>query len=133
MADPELGTKQVCPNCEAKFYDLNKRPAKCPKCDHTFDPADETVQATKTKVRAAAAKEAVPEDEDEELEEEEAAKAAAAASDEDEEESSEDQAKEPQALPEPFPSQCAVNQFLLDDGCFFVQQSVLNPRSIRGG
>ena len=93
MADPELGTKQVCPSCEAKFYDLNKRPATCPKCGHSFDPADETVQATKTKVRTAAAKEAVPEDEDEELEEEEAAKAAAA-TDEDEEESSEDQAKE---------------------------------------
>ncbi|MEL7056185.1 MAG: TIGR02300 family protein [Pseudomonadota bacterium] len=94
MADPELGTKTVCPTCEAKFYDLNKRPAVCPKCSYSFDPADETVQATKTKVRTAAAKEAVPEDDDEELEEEEAASAAAAVTDEDEEESSDDQAKE---------------------------------------
>ncbi|MBU2347822.1 MAG: FYDLN acid domain-containing protein, partial [Alphaproteobacteria bacterium] len=23
MANPELGAKQVCPNCQAKFYDLN--------------------------------------------------------------------------------------------------------------
>ncbi|MEM7460552.1 MAG: TIGR02300 family protein, partial [Pseudomonadota bacterium] len=90
----DLGTKTVCPSCESKFYDLNKRPATCPKCGHTFDPADETAQATKTKVRTAAAKEAVPEDEDEELEDEEVAKAATAAPDEDEEESSEDQAKE---------------------------------------
>ncbi|HEY2751805.1 TIGR02300 family protein, partial [Phenylobacterium sp.] len=27
MANPELGSKQVCPNCQAKFYDLTKRPA----------------------------------------------------------------------------------------------------------
>ncbi|MCB4379855.1 TIGR02300 family protein, partial [Synechococcus sp. MU1644] len=93
MADPELGTKQVCPSCEAKFYDLNKRPATCPKCEHTFDPADETVQATKTKVRAAAAKEAVPEDEDDDLEEEETAKAAVNAAD-DEDGAPEDEAKE---------------------------------------
>ena len=38
MANPELGTKQVCPNCQAKFYDLNRRPAHCPKCDAEFDP-----------------------------------------------------------------------------------------------
>ena len=82
MADPELGTKQVCPNCEAKFYDLNKRPATCPKCGHSFDPADESAQATKTKVRTAAAKEAVPEDEDEDLEEQETTTAAAAVEDE---------------------------------------------------
>ncbi|MFN3779094.1 MAG: TIGR02300 family protein, partial [Brevundimonas aurantiaca] len=24
MANPELGAKQVCPNCQAKFYDLNR-------------------------------------------------------------------------------------------------------------
>lgn len=94
MADPELGTKQVCPSCESKFYDLNKRPATCPKCQHSFDPADEIVQATKSKVRAAAAKEAVPEDEDEELDDEEVTNVKAAAVDEDEEESTEDQAKE---------------------------------------
>lgn len=79
MADPELGTKQVCPNCEAKFYDLNKRPATCPKCAHTFDPEDEQVQATKTKVRTKAAQEAVPEDDEDDLEEEAATKAAAGA------------------------------------------------------
>lgn len=40
MADPKLGAKQVCPNCQAKFYDLNKRPAHCPKCDTEFDPEE---------------------------------------------------------------------------------------------
>ena len=68
MADPELGTKQVCPSCEAKFYDLNKRPAVCPKCGHSFDPEDEVVQATKTKVRTKAAAAAIPEDDDDEEE-----------------------------------------------------------------
>lgn len=40
MANPELGTKQVCPNCQAKFYDLHRRPAHCPKCDTEFDPEE---------------------------------------------------------------------------------------------
>lgn len=40
MANPELGAKQVCPNCQAKFYDLNRRPAHCPKCDTEFDPEE---------------------------------------------------------------------------------------------
>lgn len=87
MADPELGTKQVCPSCEAKFYDLNKRPAVCPKCGHSFDPADETVQATKTKVRAKAAEKAVPKDDEDDEDEEEVKKAAAV--DEDEEDGEE--------------------------------------------
>ncbi len=40
MADPALGSKQICPNCTAKFYDLLRRPAHCPKCDHEFDPEE---------------------------------------------------------------------------------------------
>ena len=93
MADPELGTKQVCPSCEAKFYDLNKRPATCPKCAHSFDPEDELVQATKAKVQTKAASEAVPEDEDEDPEEA-SETAAAKTTDEDEEDNSEEEAKE---------------------------------------
>ena len=38
MVDPKLGTKRVCEACGAKFYDLNKSPATCPKCGHAFDP-----------------------------------------------------------------------------------------------
>ena len=34
MAKPELGTKRLCINCGAKFYDLSKDPIVCPKC-HT--------------------------------------------------------------------------------------------------
>src|ERR1700750_1593267 len=32
MAKPELGTKRVCVACGARFYDLTKAPAVCPKC-----------------------------------------------------------------------------------------------------
>ncbi len=39
MAKPELGTKRVCVACGAKFYDLGKTPAMCPKCG-TEQPAD---------------------------------------------------------------------------------------------
>lgn len=39
MAKPELGTKRVCVSCGAKFYDLGKQPAVCPKCD-TEQPAE---------------------------------------------------------------------------------------------
>jgi len=32
VAKPELGTKRLCGNCGAKFYDLSKDPIVCPKC-----------------------------------------------------------------------------------------------------
>lgn len=32
MAKPELGLKRVCVACNAKFYDLMRSPAICPKC-----------------------------------------------------------------------------------------------------
>jgi uncharacterized protein (TIGR02300 family) len=51
LANPELGAKQVCPNCQAKFYDLSRRPAHCPKCDTEFDP-EEAVKARRGKGRA---------------------------------------------------------------------------------
>ena len=39
MAKPELGTKRVCVSCGARFYDLTKQPAVCPKCG-TEQPAE---------------------------------------------------------------------------------------------
>jgi uncharacterized protein (TIGR02300 family) len=50
LADPQLGTKQICPNCQAKFYDLGKRPAHCPKCENDFDP-DEAVRNRRVRAR----------------------------------------------------------------------------------
>jgi uncharacterized protein (TIGR02300 family) len=32
MAKPKLGTKRVCVACGARFYDLTKVQAVCPKC-----------------------------------------------------------------------------------------------------
>ena len=39
MTNPSWGTKRGCPSCSTHFYDLNKLPAVCPKCKHSFDPA----------------------------------------------------------------------------------------------
>lgn len=33
----ELGTKRLCPNCGAKYYDLNKDPILCPRCGAEFE------------------------------------------------------------------------------------------------
>ena len=57
MAKPELGLKRQCMSCGAKFYDLNKDPAVCPKCGTLF-------QATALS-RVAAPVAARAEDEDE--------------------------------------------------------------------
>jgi uncharacterized protein (TIGR02300 family) len=51
MVKAELGDKQVCPNCGAKFYDLRKRPATCPKCATAFDPSDESLRAKRVRTR----------------------------------------------------------------------------------
>ena len=40
MAKPELGLKRTCVACSAKFYDLGRAPAVCPKCG-TEQPADQ--------------------------------------------------------------------------------------------
>lgn len=36
-AVPALGSKRNCPQCSARFYDLGKNPATCPKCQASFD------------------------------------------------------------------------------------------------
>ena len=38
MSEPEWGIKRVCPSCSIKYYDLNKNPIVCPKCEFKFDP-----------------------------------------------------------------------------------------------
>jgi uncharacterized protein (TIGR02300 family) len=53
LANPELGAKQICPHCQAKFYDLNKRPAHCPKCGTEFDP-DEAIRNRRVRARTTA-------------------------------------------------------------------------------
>jgi len=76
VSTSDLGTKQLCPNCEAKFYDLNKRPAVCPKCQNSFEPDSEEVIAARTKVAAKVAPAAVKDTEDEDEEDAEDVKTA---------------------------------------------------------
>ena len=33
-----MGYKRVCPSCNIKYYDFNKNPIICPKCEFEFDP-----------------------------------------------------------------------------------------------
>jgi len=53
LANPELGAKQLCPNCASKFYDLGRRPAVCPKCGETFDP-EEALRNRRVRARSSA-------------------------------------------------------------------------------
>src|SRR5205085_12595070 len=83
---PDLGTKRVCPSCAARFYDLQKRPIECPKCNFAFEP-EMLLKQRRTRVPEAA--KAVPEKEKEEVEDTEVEELedeeAEAAGDEDEE------------------------------------------------
>lgn len=66
LVKADLGTKRVCPNCTARFYDLQKRPIECPKCHFSFEPESLYKQR---RVRTAEAVAAIPvaaESEDEE-------------------------------------------------------------------
>ena len=58
MAKPDLGTKRLCGNCGAKFYDLDKNPIVCPKCETVFVPV-QLARARAEPVKAAAAPETV--------------------------------------------------------------------------
>ncbi len=64
MAKPELGLKRQCMSCGAKFYDLNKDPAACPKCGTVFQATALTRVAAPAAARAAA----VTDDDETELE-----------------------------------------------------------------
>ena len=38
MANPALGTKRICSNCNLKFYDLHSTPIVCLTCKTVFEP-----------------------------------------------------------------------------------------------
>ena len=38
MAKAKLGTKRTCTSCGLRYYDLNKTPITCPRCNAEFDP-----------------------------------------------------------------------------------------------
>ena len=51
MPDIKFGKKVVCSNCEAKFYDLNRKPAICPHCGTEYeDTLNETIKSTAKQV-----------------------------------------------------------------------------------
>ena len=51
MPDIKFGKKIACSNCEAKFYDLNRKPAICPHCGTEYvDPLNETISTTAKQV-----------------------------------------------------------------------------------
>ena len=83
MAKTDLGDKQVCPSCGAKFYDLRRRPAMCPKCATAFDPSEESLRVRRGRSRVAAHDPAYADEEEAE------AVAKPADADEDEEEDTE--------------------------------------------
>ena len=91
MVDPKLGTKRVCEACGAKFYDLNKSPAVCPKCGHVYDPAaamatDEPVRDIAPTAKEKETDDDALEDDDDALSLEDMAEEETADSDDDEEE-----------------------------------------------
>ncbi len=64
MVKPELGTKRTCVSCGARFYDLMKTPATCPRCE-TEQPADQPrVRRAAAPVDTKKKKEASPADVD---------------------------------------------------------------------
>ncbi len=59
MTKAELGTKRLCPNCGARYYDLNHDPIVCPRCGTEFEVAV-------TRVRPQTANSKAPKEEAEE-------------------------------------------------------------------
>jgi uncharacterized protein (TIGR02300 family) len=62
VAKPELGTKRLCGNCGAKFYDLSKDPIVCPKCHTVLELA---AVSSRSRPDSAAARAAAPVPEEE--------------------------------------------------------------------
>jgi uncharacterized protein (TIGR02300 family) len=56
VAKPELGTKRLCAGCGAKFYDLNKDPIVCPKCETVFQAVVPVTRGRSDQAARAAAK-----------------------------------------------------------------------------
>ena len=65
MARPELGLKRQCMSCGAKFYDLARDPATCPKCGAVYQVASVAPSRVAAPVVAARPQR---EEEDEEVE-----------------------------------------------------------------
>jgi uncharacterized protein (TIGR02300 family) len=99
VAKPEWGTKRICLNCGARFYDMNRDPITCPSCATTIDPVAQSRPrrsraATKLATVAAVADTARPAvaepDEEIEVEVEDDEEVVVVAEDDEEEDDAED-------------------------------------------
>jgi uncharacterized protein (TIGR02300 family) len=59
LTKAELGTKRVCPNCGAKYYDLNRSPIVCPRCGTQFEAPTARTRPQAAKVAAVVEEEEV--------------------------------------------------------------------------
>ena len=94
MVKAEWGTKRICLNCGARFYDMNRDPIVCPACSTALDPVVQsrprrTRAAPKLAAVAAVADPAVAEPE-EELETEDEDEAVVVAEDDEESDAEDD-------------------------------------------
>jgi len=46
VAKPELGSKHLCQNCGARYFDLNRSPITCPKCGTVCEDIPRAVHRT---------------------------------------------------------------------------------------
>ena len=49
MPKAEWGLKKYCPNCEKKFYDLNRKPPICPICGAEIEETEASISHTLSK------------------------------------------------------------------------------------
>ena len=49
MPKIEWGLKKYCPNCQRKFYDLNRKPPVCPVCGAEIEESETSISATLSK------------------------------------------------------------------------------------
>lgn len=76
VAKAEWGTKQTCPKCSTRFYDLGKEPAVCVSCGHEFVPepilkSKQPIPEAERKPVKAKEGDAIDDDEDEALDDDE--------------------------------------------------------------
>ena len=68
MARPHLGSKRVCPSCNARFYDLGRDPAMCPVCGAKHPQASfAKTRRVKPPAPRAAPQQAAPKAEDDDI------------------------------------------------------------------
>jgi uncharacterized protein (TIGR02300 family) len=90
----EWGTKRICLNCGARFYDMNRDPIVCPACSTALDPVAQSrprrARAPAKLAAVAAVADPVEAEVEDEIEAEEEDEVAAVADDEEDDDAEED-------------------------------------------